>query len=365
MDRAHAAIVQTDETVVHVVGKLTESAFAFVGSASQALGDNGIPQTVILANDAPHPALLAKFHPSVRLELAPPSAGPMKQFRHAVKLLCHEANTRSVAAIHLHGLLASLIAIYAVWFCGLSPRLFLLPHGSRWLWLVRGASSLLMRLRHPFRRGDSADGAVAHMPTGRPKALPPPAQPIRLIEHPIAAHFFAWDRQESRRPLIVAGTSADDPLGAAQFAQMAVLLGEESMALSFNWVGRVDAESRARLKAASVGLFDEEDAHGRAARLAGAWIYVAYAGAPVFPVLLAEAMALGIPCVAWDSPQNRNVVRHGETGLLCSSQSQLLASIAQLIDSPELRRNMGRNAQEEATRRFHPAKVRDVLDAVA
>jgi hypothetical protein len=93
MDRAHAAIVQTDEIVVHVVGKLTESAFAFVGSASQALGDNGIPQTVILANDAPHPALLAKFHPSVRLELAPPSAGPMKQFRHAVKLLCHEANT--------------------------------------------------------------------------------------------------------------------------------------------------------------------------------------------------------------------------------------------------------------------------------
>ena len=364
MDRAHAAIVQTDETVVHVVGKLTESAFAFVGSASQALGDNGIPQTVILVRDPPHPALLAKFHPSVRLELPPVSAGPMKQFRQAVKQLCHEASTRSVAAIHLHGLLASLTAIYAVWFCGLSPRLFLLPHGSRWLWLVRGASSLLMWLRHPFRRADPS-GAVAHMPSGRPRALPLPAQPIRLIEHPIAAHFFAWDRQESRRPLIVAGTSADNPLGAAQFAQMAVLLSEDSMSLSFNWVGRIDAESRARLKAASVGIFDEEDAHGRAGRLAGAWIYVAYAGAPVFPVLLAEAMAMGIPCVAWDSPQNRNVVRHGETGLLCSSQSQLLASIAQLIDSPELRRNMGRNAQEEAARRFHPAKVRDLLDTAA
>ena len=70
------------------------------------------------------------------------------------------------------------------------------------------------------------------MPTGRPKALPPPGQPIRLIEHPIAAHFFAWDRQESRRPLIVAGTSADDPLGAAQFAQMAVSVLENSRLLN-------------------------------------------------------------------------------------------------------------------------------------
>ena len=34
MDRAHAAIVLTDESVLHVVGKLTESAFAFVSSTS-------------------------------------------------------------------------------------------------------------------------------------------------------------------------------------------------------------------------------------------------------------------------------------------------------------------------------------------
>ena len=45
-------------------------------------------------------------------------------------------------------------------------------------------------------------------------------------------------------------------------------------------------------------------------------------------------------CVAWDTPQTRKVLRHGETGLLCSSSNQLLASIAQLIDSPELRRNI-------------------------
>lgn len=357
MDRAHAAIVLTDESVLHVVGKLTESAFAFVSSTSQALGDTGVPQTVILLEDPPNPSMLAKFHPAVRLELPDSNAGPVARFKHAVRVLCQEAASRPVAAIHLHGLMPSMVAVYAAWFCGLSPKLFLLPHGSRMLGVLRSASALLRLTRRP----------TLPAPTGNTQPAAAEAeQPIRLLEHRVDARFFGWDRQESRRPLVVAGSSSTDPMGPAQFAQMAVLLGEESMALSFNWVGRVDAESRARLKAANVGIFDEDDAPARAAKLAGAWIYVAYSGTSQdFPLMLAEAMALGLPCVAWDSPQIRNVLRHGETGLLCSTPNQLLASIAQLIDSPELRRNMGRAAHEDAARRFHPAQLRDLLQSPA
>ena len=127
MDRAHAAIVLTDESVLHVVGKLTESAFAFVSSTSQALGDTGVPQTVILLEDPPNPSMLAKFHPAVRLELPASNAGPVARFKHAVKVLCQEASSRPVAAIHLHGLMPSMVAVYAAWFCGLSPKRFLLP----------------------------------------------------------------------------------------------------------------------------------------------------------------------------------------------------------------------------------------------
>jgi len=359
MDRAHAAIVLADESVLHVVGKLTESAFAFVSSTSQALGDNGVPQTVILIEEPPNPTMLAKFHPAVRLELPAANAGPVARFKHAVRVLCREAAARPVAAIHLHGLLPSAVAVYAAWFCGLSPKRFLLPHGSRLLGVLRGASALIPMTRHQ----------ALPAPAGTPPAEADPEHPIALVEHRVDARFFGVERHESPRPLVVAGNlSADDPMGAAQFAQLAVLFGEESMAmaLNFNWVGRVGAESRARLKAANVGIFDDLDVHGRADKLADAWIYVAYATTSQdFPLLLAEAMALGLPCVAWDTPQTRQVLRHGETGLLCNSPSQLLTSIAQLIDSPELRRNMGRSAQEDAARRFHPAQLRDLLQSPA
>lgn len=347
MDRAHAAVALTDETVVHVIGRLTEQAFAFVGSTSQALGETGVPQTVILIQEPPDRSLLAKFHPAVRLELPKPGAGPLSRFRHAVATLCRAASARPIAAIHVHGMLPSLTAVYAAWFCGLSPKVFLMPRGTRLQGLLRAACAVV---RRPSR--------------ARPTTTTAASQPIALVEHPVDARFFTWERQESRRPLIVAGCAEADPLGAAQFAQLAVLLGEESMALSFNWVGRVDDESRARLKAANVGIFDEDEPAGRAAKMAGAWMFVGYGNTAAFPLRVAEAMALGMPCVAWESPQIRSVLRHGETGLICNSPSQMLASIAQLIDSPELRRNMGHTAQEDAQQRFHPAKLRDLLHRV-
>jgi glycosyltransferase involved in cell wall biosynthesis len=64
-------------------------------------------------------------------------------------------------------------------------------------------------------------------------------------------------------------------------------------------------------------------------------------------------MAMGLPCVAWATPQHREVLRDGETGLLCSSESELLACIASLMDSASYRASLGQAAREEARRRFH------------
>ena len=65
---------------------------------------------------------------------------------------------------------------------------------------------------------------------------------------------------------------------------------------------------------------------------------------------------MGIPCVAWATPQHREVLRHGETGLLCNSEDELLACVASLVDSPAQRAALGQAARAEALRRFHPSR---------
>ncbi len=72
-----------------------------------------------------------------------------------------------------------------------------------------------------------------------------------------------------------------------------------------------------------------------------------------FPMALLEAMACGVPCVAFDCPHGpRNIIRHGEDGLLVEylNAEALADSICQLIENEEQRRQMGANAQRNVRR---------------
>ena len=71
--------------------------------------------------------------------------------------------------------------------------------------------------------------------------------------------------------------------------------------------------------------------------------------------MLLEAGALGLPLVTTDVPGCREVVRHGENGVLVPERDgQALAStIFDLLADPARRQRMGRTSRELVTERFH------------
>lgn len=72
-----------------------------------------------------------------------------------------------------------------------------------------------------------------------------------------------------------------------------------------------------------------------------------------FPMVLVEAMASGVPCVAFDCPFGpRNIIRHEEDGLLVDYlNTQALADgLCRLIEDEELRKQYGRQARENIKR---------------
>ena len=73
------------------------------------------------------------------------------------------------------------------------------------------------------------------------------------------------------------------------------------------------------------------------------------------PLSLVEAMACGLPCVVTDVGGNREIVQHGETGLVVEvgSPKQLADGIAYLLDHSDERRSMGQAARCSAYERFN------------
>jgi glycosyltransferase involved in cell wall biosynthesis len=65
-----------------------------------------------------------------------------------------------------------------------------------------------------------------------------------------------------------------------------------------------------------------------------------------------QYMMMGLPCVATGVGTTPMIIRHGENGLLASSDDEWLDALTRLIDQPDLRRRLGEAARKDAVARF-------------
>jgi len=82
--------------------------------------------------------------------------------------------------------------------------------------------------------------------------------------------------------------------------------------------------------------------------------------------VLSEAAASGLPAVATDVSGSRLAVAHGESGLIVPPEDPpaLAAAVAELLDAPQRRDDMGRRARCLAEERFDARRMIDETEAV-
>ncbi|AUG77846.1 glycosyl transferase [Kitasatospora sp. MMS16-BH015] len=124
-------------------------------------------------------------------------------------------------------------------------------------------------------------------------------------------------------------------------------------------------EEEAALKAqcTALGLDESVEFAGRTddvpGALAGAAMFALSSRGEGFPLSLMEAMACGVPCVAFDcAPGVHEIIRDGEDGLLAptGNTSVLAQRLGRLMDDQELREAMGERARQ-AIGRYSPEHV--------
>lgn len=339
-------------TIVHVLGRATDQIVSFVSPVTAVLSERGLKQTMIVIDDPRDRTMLTKLDAKLPLVRTQADGGRKRVFESLLQALDNAVRLAPKATVHLHGLVPCLLGAYAARFRGLQTPLYFSLYNSGYSQSFDRATALLLgalraRKDEPVRRtitNRSSEVAILKQMIG---------QPVDLIESFVSNTFFFNPRREGPKPQVVTSSRMHDPRGAGLFAQLAVLLSEESLGLSFNWIGPTDERSTAQLSAAGVGLFNPDHDSQRVTHLRSAWLYVATSRAADFPICLVEAMAMGLPCIALATPQHREVLRHRETGLLCSSENELVACIANLVDSPSYRAALGRAARQEAVNRFN------------
>jgi glycosyltransferase involved in cell wall biosynthesis len=82
-------------------------------------------------------------------------------------------------------------------------------------------------------------------------------------------------------------------------------------------------------------------------------IYVMSSVTECFPMVLLEAMSVGLPIVSFDCPHGpRNIISNAEDGVLLPPKStkQLAKGLITLIENEQLRKQMGKNAKNNVSR---------------
>jgi len=145
------------------------------------------------------------------------------------------------------------------------------------------------------------------------------------------------------------------------FAQLAVSLSGDSPALRFRWIGNASPPVHQYLRAADIEHVELDGSSPPASALRGASVYVETTESDHFPIHVAHAMALGIPCVVLRRANRYRVVKHCQTGFVCANLDELRYYVALLGRDQVLREHLGRIAHAEALSRFGAERFRNAL----
>lgn len=152
--------------------------------------------------------------------------------------------------------------------------------------------------------------------------------------------------------------------GQAMLLEAVAALGAEGRRVHLRFVG--DGPDRAWLeqRAAELGISSHVEftgwAHGTRLRAlyAGSDMFVLPSLAEGIPVVLMEAMAMQIPCVAPCISGIPELIEHGVDGMLftVADVEDLTAQVRVLLDSPDLRTKIGQQARARVARDYDIAR---------
>lgn len=344
--------------LLHVVGPVTDEVFSFLGPATRALARHGHSQHIVVIDSPEHRQNVSQFDAYASVVRVTKASNPLSQWAGVIRA-CRELISESgLSVVHVHGLVPFLLISIGLRSLDRQTPVVYSPHGSRSLGTLRFAGKLAMLAAHSTIRPARSSAIVTVRSEG---GAFDGWKGTDVVESPVSDIFFSTRRREAKKPLIITGGRKNSERSIEVFTQLAVLLSDEELALEFHWLGTIHANFGQRLRAASVSVLPVSHDGECADHMAAGWMYVAPWSTRGFPLFLVQAMAAGLPCVALDCDQHREVIEHGKTGFLCTSEQEMVRQIAALVDNPDLRARIGTAARASANARFSESNFDDKL----
>ena len=331
--------------VLHVTALGDRQAVETLSRATKVVAGLGAGQLLIALDDGR--GADATCPPGLPADVRTLSCGGLSIFAkvRALQLEFGRLSEQSLYAVHLHGMGACLLGSRALVGSQLQSRVVYSPHVAASSW----RAALLGRFWQSRLDVTRCAAVTASLVEAQPlsKLLNRSADVLPLT---VGEAYFNAVRLEAPRPSVVADGSGPDAVDAV--SRLSVLLNGRDARVPISWLGAPQTRARAQLEASGVEVLDIQNDAKKAQSLARASAFLHLSSSPNLPVAVAQAMAVGVPCLVSDTPPHRALICHGENGYICTSERDLLEKLVLLLRDPAERRHIGNAARTEAARRF-------------
>lgn len=353
--------------IVHIVEATATGTLAMVRLAANAQAERH-QVTVIFSRRPETPRDMERyFHPAVRL--MPLAMAPRKAIGALYRLRAYLAQHRE-AVVHCHSSFAGFLGRLALW--GRPNPCFYSPHciafmredltpGRRRLFVALERIACRARSHYLACSASEAGAIAAALPRARVTTVdnaldPPPGAAEAARPEPLGARAGTG---EGRWAVVGVGGLRPQKDPEAFGALAAAFSGAKDPA--FLWLGDGPGERRARLEAQGVRVLGWQAPEAVAERLRRCQIFISTSRWEGMPVAVLEALAAGMVVLARDCSGNRDVIRHGENGLLYRTAGEAEAHLGRLLAEPAYAEKLAAPGPEEIRRYFMPAHYAERL----
>jgi glycosyltransferase involved in cell wall biosynthesis len=256
------------------------------------------------------------------------------------------------AVVHLHSSFAGAVGRLAMQSIRSINKTFYSPHGFAFLRKDVSATrrkffALVERCLH------LVGGTMVLVSQSERQAAFKALSPHRLYVLENAVDVSALPETPERGEHIMVGTAGRVTYAKAPW-KFAALADSLAGSADFIWVGGgIEQEVGAWLSTEVVNVTGWQSEEDAVRYIASLDIYVSTSLWEGMPLAVLQAQALGIPCVVSNCVGNIDIVQHGETGYIASTEAQLRSYIVELIEDKALRERLGARAKDYARERFN------------
>lgn len=356
--------------ILHITEAMGGGVLNVVQQLAARQTDAGLSVTVVhsIRFDTPDAHTLSEMFPDpVRRLIAPMATNvapyqDIKSIWHLVRLI----RKLNPDVIHLHSSKAGVLGRIACRLAGKQKSCFYSPHGFSFLRkdISRSKRALFVFFERVAGRfgGTSIACSQSELQLALNIARHPRAV---LVENSMPAGLSGEATGSLGKDFVVSTSGRICfPKNPPAFRDLALTLQNDLV--SFLWVGDGELKEQLLLN----GSFpDNLKITGWVSRreavdyLRGSDLFVMTSLWEGMPLALIEAQALGLAAVVPDVEGCKDVVINGVTGFICVDIAQMKSKISLLKADVALRKRMGKEAREQAFKRFSPERMHQELMA--